>query len=123
MCEKHAAEHQMFVSSYQELIKWLETCREQLISSDVTKDTADHWVCVLYTVIAASCSISIVLYFHSNHKLGEVLSKVSWILFGRLLEQDYINIRLESHTHTCRMSLYLCSYTFSYFLLLNQYVM
>jgi len=47
MCEKHAAEHEMFESSHQELMKWMATCRQQLVSSEVTNDTADRWVCML----------------------------------------------------------------------------
>jgi len=44
VCEKRAAEHQMFVTSLQELMSWLESCRQQLVSSDSTQDAADHWV-------------------------------------------------------------------------------
>lgn len=46
--EKHAAEHQTFIFSYHEVMTWLEYCRQQLANSDVTKDTIDHWVCMLY---------------------------------------------------------------------------
>jgi len=53
MCEKHAAEHEMFECSHQELMKWMETCRQQLMSNDVTNDTADRWVCMLSVAVTA----------------------------------------------------------------------
>jgi len=57
VCEKHAAEHEMFESGHLELMKWMEICRQQLVSSDVTKDPADRWVCMLSMVV-----IALVLY-------------------------------------------------------------